>query len=144
MRARLKAGDPDMTAEDIQVVIERLEAQRAQAVKQSQPLRREQLEAAKLEYANAAELFEKEIAGGLKGASLETVARARVVLKMLLGGPVKLEPGESTGSLYANFKLQRIALLEERRLYGSGGRILEHPQEEGAASSRLTGHPHRR
>ncbi len=123
MRARLKAGDPDMTAEDIQVVIERLERQRADAVKHAQPLRREHIEAAKIEYTKAAELFEQEIAGGLAGASLEVVARARVVLRSLLGGAVRLERGSLPGSLYANFKLQRIALLEGRRLCGSGGRI---------------------
>jgi len=65
-------------------------------------------------------MYRKEIAAGLAG-SPEAVARARVMQRQLLGGPVRLEGGEKAGSLFAVFGVHRQAVLEGHTSSGSGG-----------------------
>jgi hypothetical protein len=56
-------------------------------------------------------MYRKEIAAGLAG-SPEAVARARVMQRQLLGGPVRLEGGKKPASLFAVFSVHRQAVLE--------------------------------
>jgi hypothetical protein len=58
---------------------------------------------------------------------MTSAARARVVLRQLLGGPVSLERGKKPGSLFAVFSLRRQALLEGRTSSGSGGPLCDVP-----------------
>jgi len=68
------------------------------------------------------QMYRKEIAVGLAG-NPEAVARIRVVLRQLLGGPVRLERGKKPGSLFAVFSLLRQALLEGRTSVVAGARF---------------------
>jgi hypothetical protein len=64
-------------------------------------------------------LYRDEVEGGLSGGDPESVAKARLALRELIG-TVRLERGPGPGSLFAAFKMNRLALLG-RRVNGSGG-----------------------
>jgi hypothetical protein len=77
----------------------------------------------------AAQLYRDEVRAGLGGDDPEAMARARTASFELLGGErVKLERGPERGSLYAVFKLERLALLG-RLGRGSGGAQLSVPTQ---------------
>ena len=111
-----------MTADEIAAVIERAEAKRVELLHEAKPSARKELAKIIAILPRAAELYRKEIAAGLAG-NPEAVARARVVLRQRLGGPVRLERGKKAGSLFAVFSLRRQALIEGRTSSGSGGPI---------------------
>jgi hypothetical protein len=72
-----------------------------------------------------AQLYRDEIRAGLNADedSPEAVDKARIAIPELLNGErIKLERGPVKGSLYAVFKMQRLALLG-RQVRGSGGRL---------------------
>ena len=69
----------------------------------------------------AAEYYGQRIALGLDGDS-EAAAKARPIVRELLGGKVDLVPGED-GSLWAEYGLHMAALLQGAGTCGLGDRI---------------------
>lgn len=123
--ARLKkrqSTDKDMSSEDIQSVIDKKVLRRAELIALQRPIAHKRADSVIAMLPRAAQLYRDEIRAGLSGDDPEAVAKARVTLREMLGGNVRLERGPEPGSLYACFKLQKLALLS-RRSSGSGGRI---------------------
>jgi len=110
LRERLKAGDPDMTADELQSIIERIEAKRRELT--SATGRITASDGAKIIslLPKAAEYYGQQIAAGLDG-DLRAAAKARPIVRALLGGKVELILGEEEGSLYAHYGLHMAALL---------------------------------
>ena len=110
LRERLKTGDPDMTADELQAIIERVEAKRRELT--SATSRIVAGDGAKIIslLPKAAEYYGQQIAQGLDG-DLRAAAKARPIVRELLGGKVELIPGEEEGSLYAHYGLHMAALL---------------------------------
>jgi hypothetical protein len=106
LRERQRKGDPDMTSEEIQTVINRLLHDR-ERLEVAQP--GEQLgENVVTVLPNAAELYRRQITQGLDGDP-RAALKARLALRKLCG-TIVLEPGEG-GSLWARYELQPAALL---------------------------------
>jgi DNA invertase Pin-like site-specific DNA recombinase len=108
LRTRLKAGDPDMAADDIMAVIEKVEARRAELLS-VQP---EAKHHAKLLRAlpAAAKQYRDQITKGFGGNVIEA-GRARVAVRQLLGGYIILRPAKDRSHLVAHMQFQRAALL---------------------------------
>jgi site-specific DNA recombinase len=124
LRARLKAGDPDMSPDDIAAVIEKVET-RKQALLSAQPdaKHREKLLRA---LPAAAKQYRDQINKGFSGNVIEA-GRARVAVRTLLGEQITLKPAKDRSHLVAHLEFSRAALLGadlgQRRFVGSGGRI---------------------
>jgi len=119
LRKRLKDGDPDMTADELQAAIERVETKRRQ-------LRnglREGTEVARVIAAvpRAAELCEERIALGLSGDA-NASEEARLILRELVPDRIRLSR-KPDGSLWAHSALQPAALLVATGYRGRGDRI---------------------
>ncbi len=106
LRERLKAGDPDLTADELQVAIDRAEAKRRELI-DARPAERENARVLAM-LPRAAELYREQIDQGLGGEPAAS-AKARVVLREMLG-EIMLSPGEG-GSLWAEYAMQPAALL---------------------------------
>jgi site-specific DNA recombinase len=125
LRDRLKAGDPDLDAHDLQAAIDRAEARRRELM-QKQP---EAKISAKVRamLPKAAELYRRQIAKGLEGDEREAL-KARVFLREAFGGAIQLEPLPG-GGLMAHWNENAAALLKAAAssqplgTIGSGGRI---------------------
>jgi site-specific DNA recombinase len=117
-----QSTDKDMSRAEIQTIIDGKLSRRAELVALQRPIAHKRADSVIAMLPKAAQLYRDEIRAGLSGDDPEAVARARVTLREMLGGNVKLERGPEPGSLYACFKLQRLAVLS-RRSSGSGGRI---------------------
>ncbi len=78
----------------------------------------------------AAALYRKQIVEGLSGDP-RAAAKARVILRELFGGEIRLQP-QRDGGLLARWNLQPAALLRGAGTFGSGGSLREYPT---AASS---------
>lgn len=118
LRERQRVGDPDMTADELQVVIDRIHSERKE-LEESLPTARQGARIAAL-LPNAAELYRKQIALGLDGDA-RAALKARAVLRKICG-TIVLEPGDN-GSLWANYDLQPAALLRSGVTGGRGERI---------------------
>jgi hypothetical protein len=105
-----------MTADELQAAIERAESKRRelQAVP-SFAKHRAQIFSV---LPRAAELYKQQISLGLSG-DREAVVKARPLLRELLGGEIRLSPGEG-GSLWAEYGIHVAALLLEGA--GTSGR----------------------
>ena len=101
MRERLKQGDPDMTADELQAAIDRAEEKRAE-------LRDQQ----------SAAIPSSKVFTMLPRAAL----KARVILRELFGGKIRPVP-QLDGGLTAHWNLHAGALLKGLGTCGSGGRI---------------------
>lgn len=114
LRRRLRDGDPDMAADELQAAIERAEAKRRQLVAGF----REGAEVARVlsTIPRAAELCEERIALGLHGDP-QACEEARVILRSLIPDRIQLSRKED-GSLWAHCAFQPAALLAT----GSRGR----------------------
>lgn len=119
LRARLKAGDPDMTDDELQVAIDRAEGKRRELADLQPEVKRSARVLAMLP--KAADLARREIAEALAGNS-RAALKARVFLKDVCGGEVRLVP-EAGGGLVAHWNLNAGALLRAVGTNGSGGRI---------------------
>jgi site-specific DNA recombinase len=119
LRERLRAGDPDMTAGDIQAAIERAQA-KCQELRDSSPAAKQSAKMFAF-LPKAAELYRRQIAQGLEGNPREAL-KARVFLREAFEGRIGMEPGED-GSLWAVYGFQPAALLRSVGNGGSGGRI---------------------
>lgn len=119
LRERLRAGDPDMTAGDIQAAIERAEA-KCRELRDSSPAAKQSAKMFAF-LPKAAELYRRQIAQGLEGNPREAL-KARVFLREAFNGRIGMEPG-ADGSLWAVYGFQPAALLRSVGNGGSGGRI---------------------
>jgi hypothetical protein len=125
----LKAGDPDLAADELQAGIERAENKRRELL-DARPTERENARVLGL-MPRAAELYREQIDLGL-GGDLAAAAKARTILRDMLG-EIMLSPGED-GSLWAEYAMQPAAL---RQGAGTGGR------GELGCSCRFSRHPGR-
>ncbi len=113
LRARLIDGDPDLTMDELQGAIARVETKRAE-LQSMQAGARASARVLPL-LPKAAALYRKQIEAGLEG-DVEAAHRARGILRDLLG-PITLTPdGEA---LWASYRLDPSALLKAA---GTGGR----------------------
>jgi site-specific DNA recombinase len=109
LRRRLATGDPDMTADELQVAIERAESKRKQLLMGFSGHKNDvsgQLLAA---VPRAAALYEHQISRGLD-EDPEATTEARLILKELIPERVRLMPKDD-GTLWAKFDLHPSALL---------------------------------
>ncbi len=121
LRDRQKLGDPDMTAAELQGVIDRIQAERARLIEsQSGVSARDVAKLAAL-LPGAAEEYRKQIAIGLDGNPTEA-AKGRLVLRDLIG-PVTLTPGDQPGQLWGSYMPSFSALLKTAGTQYRGDRI---------------------
>jgi len=113
LRERLKAGDPDLMADELQAGIERAENKRRELL-DVRPAERENARVLAL-MRRAAELYREQIDLGL-GGDPAAAAKARTILRDMLG-EIMLSPGED-GSLWAEYGMQPAALLQGARTCG--------------------------
>jgi septal ring factor EnvC (AmiA/AmiB activator) len=118
LRERLKAGDPDLMADELQAGIERAENKRHELL-DVRPAERENARVLAL-MPRAAELYREQIDLGL-GGDPGAAAKARTILRDMLG-EIMLSPGED-GSLWAEYGMQPAALLQGAGTGGRGHRI---------------------
>ncbi|MGC8507884.1 MAG: recombinase family protein [Thiomonas sp.] len=118
MRERLKAGDPDLTADELQAAIERAEGKRRELLEARPESRENARVLARLP--RAAELYREQIEEGL-GGDPAAAAKARTILRDMLG-EIMLSPGED-GSLWAEYAMHPAALLTGAGTGGRGDRI---------------------
>lgn len=118
LRERLKAGDPDLTADELQTAIDRVEAKRREVI-DARPAARESARVLTM-LPKAAEFYRDQIDRGL-GGDLVAAAKARTILREMLG-EIMLSPGED-GSLWAEYAMQPAALLQGAGTGGRGDRI---------------------
>jgi site-specific DNA recombinase len=119
LRERLRTGDPDMTADELQATIERAEAKRRELDTAPSLTRHTAQILAALP--RAAELYKQQISLGLSG-DREAITKARPLLRELLGGEIRLSPGEN-GTLWAEYGIHMAALLQGAGTSGRGDRI---------------------
>src|SRR5882757_2819662 len=107
LRERLKAGDPDFAADELQAGIERAESKRRELL-DARPAERENARVWAL-MPRAAELYREQVDLGL-GGNLTAAAKARTILRDMLG-EIMLAPGEGD-TLWAEYAMQPAALLK--------------------------------
>jgi hypothetical protein len=110
----LQAGDPDMTADEIQAGIDRAEAKR-RAIMAQQAVAKQRAKVLAM-LPKAAAMYLKQLEAGLAGDD-RAVLRARHIPRDYLG-PITLTPGKA-GELWASYRLNAGALVKEA---GTGGR----------------------
>jgi hypothetical protein len=93
LRPRLKAGDEDMTPDELAEVIRRAEEKRAELLTALPGAKRDH-KVVRMLPGRVAEV-RKAIEAGRKGLDPRTVERARTHLQRLLGGKVRLRPGRA-------------------------------------------------
>jgi hypothetical protein len=118
LQERLKTGDPDLAADELQAGIERTESKRRELL-DARPAERENARVLAL-MPRAAELYREQINLGL-GGDLAAAAKARTIVRDMLG-EIMLSPGED-GSLWAEYAMQPAALLQGAGTGGRGDRI---------------------
>jgi hypothetical protein len=119
LRERLKVGDPDLTADELQAAIERAEAKRRELA-DARPAERESVRVLVM-LPRAAEVYREQIDQGL-GGDLIAAAKARTILRDMVG-EIRLSPGEN-GSLWAEYAMQPAALLKAAGTCGRGEAIV--------------------
>jgi site-specific DNA recombinase len=128
LKTRLRVGDPDMTADEVQLAITSAEAKRAELLA-AQP---EAKITARIltTLPQAAAAYRRQIAEGTDG-NPRAAAKARAAIRQLLEDEkIRLVPDYEAGHLVAEFGLHRFALLRAAgasRDLGSGGRISHTP-----------------
>ncbi len=127
LRARLKAGDPDMTPDELQLAIERAEAKRRE-LEQHQPAAKETAKILSI-LPKAATFYRAQIRKGLNGDT-RAALKARMILRELFGGEIRLAP-EPDGGLTAHWNLQTAVLLRAVGSGGSGGPLFHFPRAAG-------------
>ncbi len=135
LRARLKAGDPDMTADEIGAAIERAEAKKRDLETKLPQGRGDKRVVDFLP--RAAELYRKQIANGLDGDAREA-GKARVVLREMFG---RINLRRDGTALYAEYTLKPEALLQVVGLKRLGSAHIEvricHSSGKNLSSSAL-------
>jgi len=118
LRERMKAGDPDLTVDELQVAIDRAESKRRELLSE-RPTESENTRVLAM-LPRAAELYRDQIEQGL-GGDPGAATKARTILRSMLG-EIMLSPGED-GSLWAEYGMQPAALLQGAGTTGRGDRI---------------------
>jgi site-specific DNA recombinase len=90
LRERLKSGDPDMPADELQAAIDRAEAKRRD-LRDQQPGSTVPMSKALALMPRAAELYRRQVALGLDG-NPQAAQKARLFLREWFGGNIRLEP----------------------------------------------------
>jgi DNA invertase Pin-like site-specific DNA recombinase len=109
LRERLRQGDPDMTADEIQAAIALAETKR-QELEREQPAAKATAKVFAL-VPKAAEIVRRQVREGLDGDPREAL-KARVFLRgLFVDGKVVLSPG-ADGSLWASYSLSPAVLLK--------------------------------
>jgi len=108
LQERLKVGDPDFTAEELLSIIQKAETMRTELLASEPEAKRmgKVLNALPA----AAGQYHDQIRKGLKGNPTEA-GRARIAVRKLLGGDVKLLPAKGGGHRVAHLWFQRAALV---------------------------------
>jgi site-specific DNA recombinase len=121
LRERLRRGDPDMTADEIQAAVDRAEAKRQELLGEQPEVRKTAKVLSILP--GAAEMYRRQVAFGLEGDP-DASLKARVFLREWFTGRIDLEPLPD-GGLMAHWNENAAALLRAANLgtSGSGGRI---------------------
>jgi site-specific DNA recombinase len=121
LRRRIKAGDPDLGTDELQAIIQKAEAKRAELMSAVPEVKRMDKVLAALPA--AADQYRKQIKLGLKGNTTEA-GRARVAVRKLLGDEITVVPAKGGKHLIANLEFRPAALLAGTvGTDGSGGRI---------------------
>ena len=121
LREGLKAGDPDMTADELLDVIGKAEQKRNDLllIPSSTAANDDALRG----LPSAAKRYKEQIAKGLQG-NREEASRARLAVRQLLGDKILLTPSDDRTHLIAHLTFQRAALLAGNAgSVGSGGVI---------------------
>lgn len=122
LRERLKAGDPDLDADELQGAIESAERKRRD-LQNAQPAAKTSARVRAM-LPKAAKLYTRQIDLGLAGDEREAL-KARVFLREAFGGEITLKP-DAAGGLTAHWMQQSACLMSAAmgcRPSGSGGRI---------------------
>jgi site-specific DNA recombinase len=122
LRERLKAGDPDLDADELQGAIESAERKRRD-LQNAQPAAKASARVRAM-LPKAAKLYTRQIDLGLAGDEREAL-KARVFLREAFGGEIRLE-ADAAGGLTAHWMQQSACLMTAAmgcRPSGSGGRI---------------------
>jgi DNA invertase Pin-like site-specific DNA recombinase len=119
LRERLRQGDPDLTADEIQAAIERAEAKK-RALETKLPQSRAEQRVADF-LPRAAALYKAQVAKGLEGDAREA-AKARIVLRQMFGRINMRREGEK---LFAEYTLKPEALLQVVGLKAVGNDYME-------------------
>jgi site-specific DNA recombinase len=117
LRERRKAGDPDMQPAELLEVIAKVEAKRAQLLA-GMPEATQSVKILTM-LPEAAALLRRQIEDGLDG-NPRAAAKARVILRQLFGGLIRMCP-EPDGSLWAEYSLHKMALIQACGTGGSAG-----------------------
>jgi len=108
LKKRLAEGDPDMTPDELQVAIDRVQHKR-QELEEITPAKNSEIAKLVNILPNAAELYRRQITLGLDGTRPHLRQKARLVLRELLG-QIRLEP-EAGGSLWAAYEIQPTVIV---------------------------------
>jgi site-specific DNA recombinase len=120
LRDRLKQGDPDLTADELQVALERAEEKRRQLEAQ-QPGAKQTAKLLSV-LPRAAEIYRRQIVQGLEGDEREAL-KARAFLRgLFVDGKVVMSPRED-GSLWAKYSMAPAVLLKGAGTGYRGDRI---------------------
>jgi site-specific DNA recombinase len=119
LRERLKRGDPDMAADEIQVAIDRADTKRRE-LESEQPEAKGSAKVLAV-LPRAAQLARRQIERALAGDQ-RAALKTRVFLRAWFGGKIRLEPLPD-GGLIAHWNQHAAALLRAVGSCGSGGRI---------------------
>jgi hypothetical protein len=121
LKDRLRNGDPDLSAEELQAVIAKAEAKRNELLSAQPEAKR--MDTILRALPAAAAQYRTQIDKGLQGNPTEA-GRARVAVRKLLGDRIDLVPAKGGGHLVAHLEFQRAALLAGSvGSVGSGGAI---------------------
>jgi len=125
LRERLRKGDPDMTADEIQAAIDRAE-EKHRELETQQPAAKQSAKVLSI-LPRAAAMYRRQVAEGLDGDP-RAALKARVFLRDWFGGEIRLEPLPD-GGLMAHWNENAAALLRSAALgtFGSGGVICAVP-----------------
>ena len=120
LRERLRAGDPDLTSDEIEGAIEKALAKR-QELERQQPGAKESARVLAM-LPRAAEIYRRQVQHGIAGDPREAL-KARVTLRnLVVDGKIVMSPGEG-GALWAKFSLAPAVLLRPTGTCGRGDRI---------------------
>lgn len=121
LQDRLKAGDPDLTANELVAIIQKAEAKRADLLSAQPEVKR--MDKVLHALPAAAKQYRDQVTKGLQGHPAEA-GRVRIAVRKLLGDQIKLLPAKGGKHLGAHLEFQRAALVAGAvGSVGSGGAI---------------------
>jgi DNA invertase Pin-like site-specific DNA recombinase len=118
LRKRIKDGDPDMSAEDLQAIIDKAEAKKRELLSSAPEAKRNDKILAAMPA--AAKQYRDQIKKGLQGNPTEA-GRGRIAVRQLLGDSIVLKPAKDRSHLVAHLTFRRAALVGNVGVVGSVG-----------------------